>query len=185
MNRTASRRPEANEYTSQYHKELIDRVVGDCVLSVLESQLSWLCELASHLSTEQIDKIHAPYGWTLRQVFEHCADAERVFGYRMLRLAAGDETSLPGWQENDYADSRFGLGSFAGLVSEIELLRKANLLLLRRIVPLAWDRAAEVDGGKANVRAIAWIAAGHLQHHLAIVETRSGLTVAGSLANNQ
>ena len=95
------------------------------MLSVLESQLSWLCELASHLSTEQIDKIHAPYGWTLRQVFEHCADAERVFGYRMLRLAAGDETSLPGWQENDYANSRFGLETFAGLVSEIELLRKA------------------------------------------------------------
>jgi hypothetical protein len=59
------------------------------------------------------------------------------------------------------------------------------LLLLRRIVPLAWDRAAEVDGGKVNVRAIAWIAAGHLQHHLAIVEKRSGFTVAGSHAKNQ
>ena len=112
MNRTASRRPEANEYTSEYHKKLIDQVAGDCVLSVLESQLLWLSELASHLGTEQVDKIHAPYGWTLRQVLEHCADAERVFGYRMLRLAAGDETSLPAWNENDYADSRFGLGTF-------------------------------------------------------------------------
>ena len=183
MNHSASRRPEAHETTSEYHRELIDKVAGDCVLPVLESQLSWLSELASHLSTEQVDKIHPPYGWTLRQVLEHCADAERVFGYRMLRLAAGDETSLPGWNENDYADSRFGLGTFGGLVSEMDLLRQANVLLLRRIVPLAWDRATEVDGGRVTVRAIAWIAAGHLQHHLLIVEKRSGFTVAGSVAS--
>ena len=132
------------------------------MLNTLENQLFWLCELASHLSTEQVDKIHPPYGWTIRQVFEHCADAERVFGYRMLRLAAGDETSLPAWNENDYADSRFGLGNFAGLVSEIGHLRQANLLLLRRIVPPAWDRAANIDGEKVTVRALAWIAAGHL-----------------------
>jgi hypothetical protein len=140
----------------------------------------WLCELASHLSTEQVDKIHPPFGWTIRQVFEHCADTERVWGYRMLRLAAGDETSLPGWNENDYADSRFGLGNFGSIISELGALRQANLYLLRRIVPAAWDRSAVVDGGKVNVRIIAWVMAGHLHHHLAIVEKRCGIMVARS-----
>ena len=181
MNRIASRRPVADEYTADYHRQLIGQVEGECVLRVLEDQLFWLCELAGHLSTEQIDKIHSPYGWTIRQVCEHCADAERLFGYRMLRLAAGDDTALPGWNENQYADSRFGLGNFGSLVSEIGLLRKANLLLLRRIVPNRWDCAAEVDGGRVTVRAIAWIAAGHLQHHLAIVEKRCQIMVARSI----
>ncbi len=181
MNRFASRRPQTNEYTADYHRQLIEQVEGECVLRVLENQMFWLCELASHLSTEQIDKIHPPYGWTIRQVFEHCADAERVFGYRMLRLAAGDETALPGWNENEYADSRFGLGNFGSLVSEIGVLRQANLLLLRRIVPNRWDLAAEVDGGRVTVRAIAWIAAGHLQHHLSIVEKRCQIMVARSM----
>lgn len=176
MNRIASRRPESDEYSSEYHQGLIQRVRGDCVLGVLECQLHWLRNLSDHLSTEQIDKIHSPYGWTIRQVFEHCADSERVFGYRMLRLAAGDQTSLPGFDENQYADSRFGLGNFAGLIGELELLRQANLLLLRRIVPAAWDRAAEVDGGRVTVRALAWVTAGHLQHHLKIVEQRTGIT---------
>jgi hypothetical protein len=180
MKRIASRRPESAESTSEYHKRLIDLVEGDCVIRVLDDQLFWLCELASHLSTEQIDKIHPPYGWTIRQVLEHGADAERVFGYRMLRLAAGDETCLPGWDENAYADSRFGLGNFGNLVTELGLLRQANLHLLRRITPRAWDRAAEVDGSRVTVRAIAWIAAGHLQHHLSIVEQRCGVTVARS-----
>ena len=177
MNRIASRRPSRTEFTSDYHEGLIEQVQGDCVLHALDRQLFWLCELASHLSTEQIDKIHPPYGWTVRQVFEHCADAERVFGYRMLRLAAGDSTPLPGWSENDYADARFGLGTFSGLVSEMGQLRQANVNLLRRILPQAWDRAAEVDGGRINVRAIAWVAAGHLQHHLRIVEKRCGISL--------
>ena len=180
MNRRASRRPDASESTLEYHQQLIELVEGDCVLGALEDQMFWLCELASHLSTEQIDKIHPPYGWTIRQVFEHCADAERVFGYRMLRLAAGDATSLPGWDENAYADSRFGLGNFGNLVAEIGVLRQANLHLLRRIVPAAWDRAAEADGQRVTVRAIAWIAAGHLHHHLAIVEQRCNTAVARS-----
>lgn len=177
MKRLASRRPEPSETSFDYHKLLVDLVDGDCVLPALEGQLYWLCELASHLSTEQIDKVHPPFGWTIRQVFEHCADAERVFGYRMLRLAAGDATPLPAWDENFYADSRFGLGTFAGLVSELGVLRQANLHLLRRIVPAAWDRAGEVSGGRVTVRALAWVTAGHLQHHLAIVERRCGTAV--------
>lgn len=175
MNRIASRRPHEAEFTSDYHRQLIQQVAGECILRILDRQMVWLCELASHLSTEQIDKIHPPYRWTVRQVIEHCADAERVFGYRMLRLAAGDPTSLPGFDENLYADSRFGLGTFSGLITELGHLRQGNLLLLRRIVPNAWDRKGQVDGQTVTVRSLAWLAAGHLQHHLRIIEKRCGI----------
>lgn len=177
MTRIASRRPEKNEVGTEYQQGLIDQMEGDCALKALDDQLYWVCELASHLSTEQIDKIHAPYQWTVRQVFEHCVDAERVFGYRMLRIAAGDCTPLPSWNENAYAESRFGLGNFSGLVAEFGHLRQANLLLLRRIVPGSWDLDTEVDGFSMTVRAISWLTAGHLHHHLGIVEQRCGIDV--------
>lgn len=172
-----SRRPETHEVSSEYQWSLINQAQGDCVLRCMDDQLYWTCELASHLSAEQVDKIHAPYGWTIRQVIEHCANAERIFGYRILRAAAGDETELPGWAENDYADARFGLGNFGDLITELALARQANLILLRRIVPQAWDRVVTADQVPLCVRAIAWIAAGHLHHHLAIVEKRCGIQV--------
>ncbi|TWU50994.1 DinB superfamily protein [Rubripirellula tenax] len=189
MNRIASRRPETLEFSesaesSVYQRGLADRVEGACALEALEKQLFWLCELASHLSTEQVDKIHLPYHWTIRQVFEHCADAERVFGYRMLRIAAGDPTPLPSWDENAYADSRFGLGTFTNLVNEVAMLRQSNLLLLRRIEPKAWDRSVKVNGNRMTVRAIAWVTAGHLHHHFEIVEARCGMTVQRAPAPN-
>ena len=177
MNRIASRRPSRDEYTADYHDALIRQVDGDCIIQILSGQQHWICELASSLSTEQVDRIDAPYRWTIRQVFEHCANAERVFGYRMMRLAAGDETELAGWDENAYADSRFGLGNFVHIVTELGGLRQANLMLLRRIVPAAWDRAAICDGQRLTVRALAWIAAGHLQHHFEIVEKRCRVVV--------
>lgn len=89
-----------------------------------------------------------------------------------MRLAAGDQTELPGWDENAYADARFGLGNFVHLVTELGSLREANLMLLRRLVPAAWDGSAICDSQRVSVRALAWIAAGHLQHHLQIVEKR-------------
>jgi len=177
INRIASRRPQPDEVASKYQRDLIDRVAGECALKVLEQQQYWLCELGSFISVEQMDKTHPPYTWTIRQVFEHCADAERVFGYRMLRLAAGDTTELPGFDENQYASSRFGLGNFSRLIHELGLLRGANLLLLRRIVPRAWDRCGRVAGAEISVRGLGWLAAGHLQHHLEIVERRCGVQV--------
>jgi len=177
MNRIRSRRPERSEYTAEYHHELIELLEGSDVLPILRGQQYWLCELASYLSVEQIDKVHAPYGWTIRQVFEHLADAERVFGYRMLRAAAGDETPLRSWDENAYAKSRFGLGNFTTIVSEIGSLREANFHLLQRVVPQAWDRKAIVDDDPITVRAMAWVSAGHMHHHLQIVEKRCNVSV--------
>ncbi len=147
------------------------------MLSILDQQQFWLCELASHLSVEQIDKVHQPYSWSIRQVFEHLADAERVFGYRMLRAAAGDPTPLSSWDENAYARSRFGLGNFTTIVSELGSLRDSNLRLLQRVIPQAWDRTAVVDGRPITVRAMAWVCAGHLHHHLQIVEQRCEVQV--------
>ena len=176
--RFVSRRPTAEElehgqfWGNAYQRDLIGRVAGRCVLRSLQDQLAWRNELSSDLSTEQVDRIHSPYRWTVRQVFEHCADAERVVGERMMRIAAGDQADLPLWDENAYAASRFGLGNFGHLVSEIAALRQANLLLLRRIVPPAWDNVGSVGGMPISVRAIAWITAGHLQHHFEIVEQR-------------
>ncbi len=177
MNPLASCRPSDNELTEPYHRDLVQRVQGECAIRVLYDQMYWLCELASSISTLQIDTVHDPYQWSVRQVFEHCADAERVFGYRMMRIAAGDSTNLPSWDENAYAESRFGLGIFTHIVTELGDLRRANVMLLRRIIPSAWTRTGFVDGQEISLRSIAWITAGHLQHHLEIIEKRCQITV--------
>ena len=177
MKTLASRRPDKSELTEDYYRNMVQQVDGECAVSVLHDQMHWLCEVASSVSTLQVDTVHPPYTWSVRQVFEHCADVERVFGYRMLRIAAGDQTNLPSWDENAYADRRFGLGNFTHIVTELGDLRRANVMLLRRIVPACWDQTGFVDQKEISLRAIAWITAGHLQHHLQIIEKRCDISV--------
>lgn len=167
-----SRRPEQTDLSLDVHWDYVNRVDGECVLTVLSEQLHWICELGSCLSSELVDRVHAPYQWTVRQVVEHCVDAERIFGDRMLRIAAGDKTDLPAWDENAYADARFGLGNIGHLISEFGYLRQANLVLLGRLVPSAWDQVGIVDSQPVTPRGIAWLAAAHLQHHFEIIERR-------------
>ncbi len=172
MSKLVSGRCQPHEIAADYHRGLIEATPGSDVLEVLQAQRSWLQEIAATIRPDQADQIHPPYGWTIRQVFAHCADAERVFGYRMLRFAAGDATELPGWDENFYADSRFGLGDLERLVRELDLLRQTNQLLLQRIEPECWDRSGVAEGKRLSVRGLAWLTAGHLRHHLQIVQKR-------------
>lgn len=173
-----SRRPDSSDLTFDYHRELVARVPGECVLAVLRQQLWWMCELGGCMSAELIDKVHAPYTWTVRQVIEHCVDAERVFGDRMMRIAAGDKTELPSWDENAYAASRFGLGNVGHLISELGHLRQANLLLLERIKPPTWNHVGNAGGQSISTRGIAWVSAGHLHHHFEIIEKRCDISPA-------
>ncbi|EMI47345.1 DinB family protein [Rhodopirellula sp. SWK7] len=167
-----SRRPSETDLSLDAHWDYVNRIEGECVLKLLSDQLYWFCELGSCLSSELVDRVHAPYTWTVRQAVEHCVDAERIFGDRMLRIAAGDTTNLPAWDENAYANARFGLGNIGHLISELGFLRQANLVLLGRLIPSAWDNVGRVDSHPITTRGIAWLAAAHVQHHFEIIEQR-------------
>lgn len=180
MSKIAARRPDPSEWSSSYHTEQIGATQGDDVLGVLSDQLYWLCELASHLPTMVVDVVHPPHRWTIRQVFAHGIDAERVFGYRIQHLAAGDQTPLQSFDENAYVDARFGLGNFSNLVTEWGHTRQSNVLLLRRIEPRCWDHRGTIGDSQMTLRAVAWAMAAHFRHHMEIVEQRSGQTVQRS-----
>ena len=104
---------------------------------------------------------------------QHCCDVERVFGYRALRFASGDEIDLPGWDQNFYAVcGHCDLTSKEELAEEFAALRRANLRLLHRLEPSAFDRFGMADGKKVSVRTIFWLMAGHWIHHEKVLRVR-------------
>jgi len=171
-----SQRPTEQD-CSEYHIGLINRVPDGDILELLTSQLSELQGFADAIPASEADVVHIPYGWTVRQVIEHSLDAERVFGYRALRFAAGDQTDLPGWDENMFADCGYGSGAdISTLAQEFSAVRAANIALLNRLIPEAWDRRGTADGNPVTVRVLAWLMAGHWMHHQQILRKRLGQT---------
>ncbi len=56
------------------------------------------------------------------------ADTERIFAYRAMRFARGDQTPLAGFEQEDYVrHANFGARKLADLVEEYADVRQASL----------------------------------------------------------
>ncbi len=103
----------------------------------------------------------------------HLADVERIMAYRALRIARGDTTPLPGFDENAYVPvAGFDTRSLADLIGELRTARAATLALLRTFDADAWRRRGTASDKPVSVRAIAFMIPGHERHHVEILRTR-------------
>jgi uncharacterized damage-inducible protein DinB len=165
-------RPEPSEY-APFFAGYVAKVLAGEILEVLEDQRARVVDGLSDLSDDRVDFRYAEGKWTVRQVLGHVNDAERVFGYRALCIARGEAAPLPGFDEQLYmANAPFAECAFADLRYEFDALRRANVLLLRQLDEAAWRRQGTANGTPVTVRALAYIMAGHVEHHLGILRER-------------
>lgn len=168
-------RPDPSEY-GEFYAGYVAHVPEDDVLAVLEAQIEEIGRLAAAVPAERESFRYAPGKWSVRQVFGHLADGERVFGYRATCIARGDDTPLPGYDQDAYmALAPFDEVPVAELADELVTLRRANLPTFRRLAPEDWSRRGTASGQPVTVRALAYVLAGHLRHHLRILDERYGL----------
>lgn len=170
-------RPEPTEYADSY-AGYVKAVAHDRdAVVVLERQLTPLRALG-HLTPEQGAFRYANGKWSVRQVIGHMADAERIFSYRLLRIARGDQTPLASFDENAFADmSNADLRPIADLGAELVAVREATLALVRALDDESLRRMGTASEKPVSVRALAFIAAGHVAHHLAILRERYAVTL--------
>ncbi len=154
----------------------IERVPPGDIIELMDEQISEVCELASQLSDQAANQLHPPYTWTIKQVYGHLIDCERVFGYRAARFAAGDQTPLASFDENRMvAEMEYTSVGLECLTEEWRSLRRANLLFFRRLTSEQWRRRGISSNNELSVRAVAFILVGHAIHHLSIIRQRLGL----------
>jgi hypothetical protein len=132
--------------------------------------------LADRIAPENELFRYAPDKWSVRQTFGHLIDTERVMGYRAFCIARGEAKPLPGFDEKEYvaradSDER----SVKELVHEFAAVRHANLWAIRCWAEEDWNRVGNANGKPVSARAITYIMAGHVRHHLAILRERYGI----------
>jgi hypothetical protein len=168
-------RPVESEY-APFYAGYIAKITDVDVLEMLERQSDQLRELASAASPEQQEFRYAPGKWSVREVVGHLIDGERIFGYRAFRIGRGDQTPLPGFDENEYvAASDYDRRDLMSLADEFALVRAANLAVFRGLSGKERRRLGTANGHPVSVRALAFIMAGHVEHHVALLGERSGL----------
>lgn len=129
--------------------------------------------LYSGLTEEQSLFTYAEGKWTLKELLLHLSDTERVFQYRILAFARGDQNELPGFDEEMYAENSFANErSLGSLVEEYQLVRKSSQILLETLHPSVANNVGTANGNPLSVETIGKLIVGHNEHHLNMINER-------------
>jgi uncharacterized damage-inducible protein DinB len=163
--------PQFNEY-APFYKGYIE-AVGNDVYAELENQSTNLPELIRSIPIEKGDYAYAAGKWTIKELLGHIIDTERIMVYRLISVARNDKTLLPGFEENEYVrNAHFADRTLQSFAEEFELLRKANVFLLKSLSEEELNRIGNANGSPISTRALLFIIAGHLKHHVKILSER-------------
>jgi hypothetical protein len=165
-------RPAADEFApfyAGYVQQVPDGDIVEAMIGGAEISAALLGDLPDDIAS----RAYAPGKWTLKEVVLHCADTERIFAYRALRIARGDTTPLPGFDENAYTPlSGASSRTLEDILDELQSVREASVTLFSGLPSEAWTRRGMASGKDVSVRGIAWITAGHLLHHMGVIQDR-------------
>jgi len=164
---------------AEFYAGYISKVPGSDLNSVLESQRLGMLQLLSGRSEREGNLRYGPGKWTVKEVLGHITDTERIFTYRALRIGRGDQTPLPGFEQDDFVkNGGFANRTLADLAEEFGAVRSATIRLFRSFDEEAWSRRGVASQKEVTVRALGFMTAGHQIHHRMILEERYFTEVA-------
>lgn len=156
-----------------YFSRYINKVTGDELPSAFSSQRAVVESFFSEISEEKSNTTYAPGKWTLKELLQHVIDAERIFSYRALCIARKETTSLPGFDENTYAEnSDANRRSWQSLVDELKVVRRSTEMLFHSFSGATLNNSGISNEHPVTVNAIGFIVIGHFAHHVGIVKER-------------
>jgi uncharacterized damage-inducible protein DinB len=165
-------RPGADEYAPYYGSYIAETPTGD-LIKALESQRADLLATLKKVPESRAGHRYAEGKWSIREVVAHVCDSERVFAYRLLRFARGDASPLASFDENVFAKaSEADARTVADLAEEFAAVRGATIALIRPMRDEQMTRRGTASGKEISARALAWIIAGHAQHHMKVLRER-------------
>lgn len=164
-------RPDVNDY-APYYQQYMDKVDGEDILLVLDKQLFSCLDILKKIPKEKEDYAYAPGKWTVKELIGHITDTERIYAYRALRFSRNDKNPLPGYEQDDYVKEYPKNRKLSDIINELELLRQSNILLFKSFNEEMLNRTGNANGYDITVLSILFVVAGHLEHHIRILQER-------------
>jgi uncharacterized damage-inducible protein DinB len=167
-------RPAEDEY-NPYFSRYISLVPDGNFLELLGMQTQETRNFFERLSEETGNYRYAPNKWSIKEVLGHVMDTERVFAYRTLCIARGEQQPLPGMDQDQYAgNADYDRIPLSKIVQHYTALRVSTFFLLEQIPDSGWERKGISNQNSISLRALAYVIAGHERHHMRVLSERYG-----------
>lgn len=165
-------KPTPEEFPDFYGK-YIALVKSENLIEALTEQGKQFNEFIYSIPSEIFDYRYAEGKWTVKEIISHILDAERIFAYRALRFARNDKTNLHGFEENNYVpETNAANRTIDSMLEEMTHVRCSTILLFFSFSDEMTMRKGIANGREISVRALGYIIAGHMQHHMNVIKER-------------
>lgn len=161
-----------DEY-NPYYQSYVGKVRPGEMLEILKENSLVVSSFLRGIDQDKLSFRYAAGKWTIKEIILHIIDTERVFAYRALCIARRDKTEFPGFDHDAYvASSQAEARSMDSLLLEYTNVRAATVSLYENFDAQDGTQIGIASGNRLSVRAIAFIIAGHENHHLEIIKSR-------------
>ena len=165
-------RPLAGEYAAGY-QQYFDLVPQGDYSSLLKQNTTETINYFAAIPQEKLDYRYAADKWTIKELFMHIIDTERVFSYRGLVAARGDQSPHYRMDEELYARNvDVSRRSRESLLAEFKAVRASTQILYDNVSDEQSKLSCNIVTHPMTARAIGYFLIGHVKHHLNIIEQR-------------
>jgi hypothetical protein len=159
-------------YPSHFNK-YISLVENEGLNSILQKQAAESEKFFSAIPQDKWLYKYAENKWTIKEVLQHITDTERVFSFRALVFARKDPNVFPSFDENEYAkNSNATEKNPEELIQEFLGVRKSTQLLFKGFSEKQLEAIGKASSYEMSVAAVGYMIAGHVLHHLNILQER-------------
>ena len=161
---------EYNDYIAIYINKIKDQTE---LISGYKDDKKMIIDFFTSLPKEKLEYRYQPEKWSIKEVFQHIIDSERIFMYRLLRIARNDTTALAGFDQDVFikpsgADQK----SLKNLLIEFEITRMYSLNILESLSDANLKNMGTVSDAPISARACAFLLLGHSIWHINILKER-------------
>jgi hypothetical protein len=163
----------ARDEAAEYYFTYIDLVPDGEICAILDTQRTATSAFLRTIPAHRSGHRYAADKWSISDVVAHLCDCERLFSFRAFWFARGFDSPLPSFDQGIAArHARAEDRPWSTHLEEFDTVRASTLELFLRLPADAWRRRGIASDNPFTVRALAYIAAGHVSHHLMILKER-------------
>jgi hypothetical protein len=165
-------RPSATEYGS-FYQTYINYTSGKDYSILVQQYHDRITESWAAIPAEKANYAYAEGKWSIKQMFQHVIDTERIFAYRALAIARKEPAALLGFDENEYAKNGTAANrNWKDMLTEWRVVRQSTNLLFGSFTEEQLRCMGTASGLPISVNALGFIIFGHALHHLHILKER-------------
>lgn len=157
---------------SYYHK-YIELVQEADLQKAFQHHLYDFSDFLQTLPEDQWGYRYAEGKWSIKELVQHVTDTERIFNYRALCIARGEEKPLPGFDENSYAaHSNADRRTKEDLIAELQIVQQATQKLFESFDAVQLAATGVSNNNPIYVEGIGYIIIGHALHHKKVLKEK-------------